>query len=129
VLGTDAFTVATEKWRADASEKMAMKKAKVAPVKKMSVLKIVWLKPRPRQRGTSAIELAPTKPIGVSKKFCFSDVPSCSLGMVTKATGQRTARVIKFTCLGDSFFNTRGPSPAEKTAVMNMPMRSVVTPV
>jgi hypothetical protein len=39
------------------------------------MIKIVRPKPRPRSSGTSKIELALAKPIGVSKKFCFSDVP------------------------------------------------------
>jgi hypothetical protein len=50
-------------------------KAKVSMAKKVGMIKIVWPKPIPRPSGTSKIELALAKPIGVSKKFCFSDVP------------------------------------------------------
>jgi hypothetical protein len=77
---TDAFTTAMRKRKFDALGKVAAKKAKVALAKKVGVLKIVWPKPRPGPRGMSAIELVLPKPIGVSKKFCFSDAPSSSLG-------------------------------------------------
>jgi hypothetical protein len=139
---TDAVTAATKKWKVDASGKMVTKKEKVAPVKKVSVLKIVLPKLRPGPRGTSEIELTLMKPIGVSKKFCFSDVPSSSLGqrnevgptaqmpggMVTKAAGERAAHVIRFAGLGDSSPNTHGPSTTEKIVVANVLMHSVPTP-
>jgi hypothetical protein len=47
---------------------------KVGPAKKVGVLKISWTKARPGPQGTSDIELALVKPIGVSKKFCLLDV-------------------------------------------------------
>jgi hypothetical protein len=43
---TDAFMAATKKRKANASRRMAVKKAKVALMKKMSVLKIIWTKSR-----------------------------------------------------------------------------------
>jgi hypothetical protein len=43
---TDAFMAATKKRKANASRRMAAKKAKVALMKKMSVLKIIWTKSR-----------------------------------------------------------------------------------
>jgi hypothetical protein len=46
--------------------------------KKINILKEVRLKARPRPNGTSEIELALTKSIRVSKKFCLLDVPSSS---------------------------------------------------
>jgi hypothetical protein len=42
----------------------------------------------------------------VSNKFCFSDVPSSSLGVMMNATGEHAARVIKFASLGNSSPNT-----------------------
>jgi hypothetical protein len=54
---------------------------KVAPVKavpmnKISVVKVIWLNSKSGSRGTFEIELALAKPTRVSKKFCFSDMPS-----------------------------------------------------
>jgi hypothetical protein len=117
-------------------------KAKVSMAKKVGMIKIVWPKPIPRPSGTSKIELALAKPIGVSKKFCFSDVPSSSLGQrdeggssvqmprgqVMKAVGECTAQVLKFASLGDSSPDTHRPSPPEKTAAGDVPMPSVDTP-
>jgi hypothetical protein len=104
----------------------------VALAKKVGVLKIVWPKPRPGPRGTSAIELVLPKPIGVSKKSCFSDAPSSSLGqrneggsamqmpggMVTNAVGECATRVLKFA----------SSSPPKKAAARDVPMRSVAAP-
>jgi hypothetical protein len=74
--GTVAFTAAMKKLKVDALGKKAVKKAKVASVKKMGVIKIV----RPKMRGTSKIESTLVKPIGVSKKFFLSNVSGPTLG-------------------------------------------------
>jgi hypothetical protein len=74
--GTDAFVATTRKWKASVEGKLAAKKAKVALAKKVGVVKIIWLMPKPGPTGMSKIELALAKPIRVHKKFCFSDV-SC----------------------------------------------------
>jgi hypothetical protein len=37
-----------------------------------------WPKTKPGPQGTSEIELAPAKPVGVSKKFCLLDVTAQS---------------------------------------------------
>jgi hypothetical protein len=108
MLGTDAFSVSTRKRKADAAGRVTAKKVKVAPVKKVGIVKIVRPKPRNGPTGMSAIELALAKPIGVSTKFCFSDVPNPSLaqheegGLVVQATGECAAQVLKFASLGDS---------------------------
>jgi hypothetical protein len=65
------------------AKKVKVPTAKVAPVKaappkKISVVKVNWPKAKPRARGTSEIELILTKPIGVSTKFCFSNMMSSS---------------------------------------------------
>jgi hypothetical protein len=125
--GIDAFAAAMRKWKADTSEKMAAKKAKVARVKKVGVIKIVQPKPRPGPRGTSEKELALAKPIGVSKKFCFSDVSSSSLGQCdecgsaaqmsgagNEGSWRVCCRVLKFASFGDSSPDTHGPSPLKK---------------
>jgi hypothetical protein len=78
----------TKKRKAEMSKKVAMKKekavqskatlAKMVLPKKINSLKEVRLKARPRPNGTSEIELALTKSIRVSKKFCLLDVSSSS---------------------------------------------------
>jgi hypothetical protein len=88
LLGTEAFMTATKKQKVDVSKKTVAKKVKVptakvapvkaAPPKKISVIKVNSLKAKPRVRGTSEIELILTKPIGVSTKFCFSNMLSSS---------------------------------------------------
>jgi hypothetical protein len=109
-------------------------------VKKVGVVKIVRPRPKPGPRGTSEIELALAKPIGVSKKFCFSDVPSSLLGqhdggglatqmprgLVMKVAGDRAARVLKFASLDDSSPDTCGPSSPKRTGAGDVPMHSVV---
>jgi hypothetical protein len=47
---------------------------KVRPTKKVGVLKISRPKAKLGLRGTSKIELAPEKPVEVSKKFCMLEV-------------------------------------------------------
>jgi hypothetical protein len=100
------------------------------PTKKIIVVKVIRLKPGPRLRGTSEIELALVKPIGVSKKFCFSNMPSSTQGWhdkgghVVQAVGEPVARVIKFTSLDDSSSDVRELSPPGKTIAMDVPNAS-----
>jgi hypothetical protein len=76
---------------------------------------------KPRPRGTSEIKLALAKPIGVSKKFCFSDMPTSPQGQhdgggpAAQVVGERASRVISFASLCDSSPNTREASPPRKT--------------
>jgi hypothetical protein len=86
--GTEAFQVAMKKQKAEMSKKPSVKKAKVAqgkaaptmvaPLKNISMVKVIRPKANPGLGGTSEIELILVKPIGVSKIFCLSDVPSTS---------------------------------------------------
>jgi hypothetical protein len=100
------------------------------PAKKIIVVKVIWLKPGPRLRGTSEIELALVNPIGVSKKFCFSNMPSSTQGWhdegghAVQAVGEPVARVIKFTSLDDSSSDVRELSPPRKTIAMDVPNAS-----
>jgi hypothetical protein len=105
---------------------------KAAPMKKISVVKVIRLKPKLRPRGMSKIELALAKPIGVSKKFCFSDMLRFSQsrrdegGPVVQATSERASRVLSFANLGDSSPDTHKASPSEKT--VDVPSPPIVTP-
>jgi hypothetical protein len=56
-LGTDAFVTTTKKRKANASGKTVVKKAKVASVKTISVVKVVQPKSRPKLRSMFEIEL------------------------------------------------------------------------
>jgi hypothetical protein len=112
-----------EETKVGASRKTDVKKVKVALTKKISVVKVVRPNLRPGLRGTSEIELALAKPIWVSKKFCFSDMPSSSLGHhdeggpIAQMTSKHTSHVIKFVSLGDSSPDTHRPSPLGKTGL------------
>jgi hypothetical protein len=44
---------------------------KMGPAKKISILKIARPKAKPRTRGTSEIELALERPVGMSKNFSY----------------------------------------------------------
>jgi hypothetical protein len=45
---------------------------------KRSIVKVIPMKAKPGPKGTSEIELILAKLVGVSKKFCLSDVPGSS---------------------------------------------------
>jgi hypothetical protein len=80
--------------------KMAPPRPKVGSSKKVGVLMIARPKAKPGPQGTSEIELALAKTIGVSKKFCLLDVAASShepyaVGATT------TARVLAFDNLDD----------------------------
>jgi hypothetical protein len=47
-------------------------------IKKMSVLKLICPRAKTRAQGTSEIELALVKPLGISKKICLLDVTAPS---------------------------------------------------
>jgi hypothetical protein len=57
---------------------MAPPPFKLGPSRKISIVKIAQPKAKPGPQGTSKIELALVKPIGVSKKFCLLDVAALS---------------------------------------------------
>jgi hypothetical protein len=61
------------------------------PTKKVGLLKISHPKARPGPRGTSAIELALAKPLGLSKKFHLLDVAASSQARTTGVAMTRTA--------------------------------------
>jgi hypothetical protein len=84
--GSAASQVASKKRKAEVSKKLVAKKAKaglgraptskmvppppkVGPAKKVGILKFARLKAKPGPRGTSEIELALVKPIGMFKFF------------------------------------------------------------
>jgi hypothetical protein len=94
---SEASQVANEKRKAEVSKKPTAKKmkagkgqawsskmvpplAKTGSVKKVEMSETTWPKAKPRPRGTSEIELALPKPIGVSKMFCLLDVVASSHG-------------------------------------------------
>jgi hypothetical protein len=76
---TEAFQAAREKRKAEVSKKPIAKKAKTfvsratsskaVPSRKIGVVKMVWPRVKLRPQGTSEIELALVKPVGVSKKL------------------------------------------------------------
>jgi hypothetical protein len=96
---------------------------KVALVKKISFVRVVRPKMRLGSRGTSKIELALTKLIGVSKKICFSEG-----GPMMQTISEHATRVIKFASLGDSLPDTHWTSPPGRTAVTDAPMLPIATP-
>jgi hypothetical protein len=83
------------------SSRVVMSPPKAGPAKKVGVLKISRPKARPGPRGTSAIELALTKPVGVSKKFHLLDVAASSHTNTACTTTTHTAWVPAFDNLGD----------------------------
>jgi hypothetical protein len=128
------------KRKADTSGMATSKKVKVALAKKVGMVKIIRLKLKPGSRSMPKIELAPANPIGVSKKFCFWNVPSSSMGqcngggsttqmpggLVMKTTGEHGAYVLKFAIFGDSSPDTGRPSPPKRTVADDVPIRSMV---
>jgi hypothetical protein len=113
---TEAFLAAKEKRKAEVSKKPVAKKVKTmasraAPSKmvllrKIGVVKMVRPSIKLRVQGTSEIELAPAKPVGVSKKLCLLDAPSSSHGhrsggaAIAKGS-EWTTRILAFDNLGD----------------------------
>jgi hypothetical protein len=77
----EAFQTAKEKRKAEVSKNHIAKKAKttasraalskMVPPRKIGVVKMVWLRIKIGPQGTSEIEWALTKPVGVSKKFAY----------------------------------------------------------
>jgi hypothetical protein len=97
---------ATKKAKAGPSRAMSSKAVppppKSRPAKKIGILKIAHPKAKPGPRGTSEIELALVKPIGVSKKFHLLDATGSSHGPhATSITATHAARVSAFDNLGD----------------------------
>jgi hypothetical protein len=114
--GTEASQVATRKCKADMSKKAGAKKLKVVqigkatPIKmvvKRSVVKVTPLKAMPCPKGTSRIDFILAKPIGVSKKFCLSDVLGSSWSRrdeghrAIEIVANRAPCVISFDNVGD----------------------------
>jgi hypothetical protein len=137
--GNKASQTVIKKWKAEGSKNQFAKRAKtvpsqvtpskVAPPKKITILKVVWLKAKPGLRGTSEIELALAKVIGVSKKFCLPDASDPSHVSRNKdhaATNiaERGARVLAFNNLGDdSSPDVHGvPSPKETKEMAPPPL-------
>jgi hypothetical protein len=60
------------------SSKMVLPMPKAGPAKKVAVMKIAQPKSKPGPRGTSEIELALARAVGVSKMFCLLDVAASS---------------------------------------------------
>jgi hypothetical protein len=112
--------------RKTAAKKVKVAQVKAAPAKKINVVKVIWPKPKSGPRGMSEIELALAKPIGVSKKFCFPDMPSSSQGRhdesgpVVQAASKLEAHVISFAKLGDSSPDTPEALPLGKTATTDV---------
>jgi hypothetical protein len=90
---------------------------RVGPTKKGGVLKISHPKARPGPRGTSAIELALVKPVGVYKKFCLLDVAASSHARATSAAITHTTRVQAFDNLGDDTSSDVHEAPSPKTTM------------
>jgi hypothetical protein len=76
--GTKAFTTATKKRKAGSCVKTVVKKARMAPAKKVGMVKII--RPKIGAKGTSERELALAKPLGMAKKFFFSETFGPTLG-------------------------------------------------
>jgi hypothetical protein len=117
-LGSAASQSVNKKRKVEVAKKMAAKKVKAGmgwasssrvvlplpkagPAKKVGVLKISWPKAKLGLRGTSAIEFALVKPVGVSKKFHLLDVAASFHAHVTGAAMTCAAQVPAFNNLGD----------------------------
>jgi hypothetical protein len=74
---------------------------KAGPAKKVGIHKIARPKAKPGPRGTSEIELALAKPVGVSKKFYLLNVAASSHAHDVGAIETYTARVLTFNNLSD----------------------------
>jgi hypothetical protein len=87
---TEAFQTAKEKRKAEVLRKPVAKmvktvtsrvtRSKMAALRKIRVVKMVRLRIKIGVHGMLEIELALTKLVGVSKKFCLLDAPSSSHG-------------------------------------------------
>jgi hypothetical protein len=87
---TEAFQTVKEKRKAEVLRKPVAKmvkavtsrvtRSKTAALRKIRVVKMVRLRIKIRVHRMSEIELALTKLVGVSKKFCLLDAPSSSHG-------------------------------------------------
>jgi hypothetical protein len=80
--------------------------SKTAPPRKICIVKVIQPRIKPGVQGTSEIELALMKPVGVSKNFCLLDAPSSSCGhhgggAATAKADERAACVVTFDNLGD----------------------------
>jgi hypothetical protein len=133
---SEANQAAKEKRKVEVSKNPAAKRAKNSPIratpskappppsktgppKKISIVKIVQPRAKPEPQGTSEIELALTKPVGVSKFFCLLDVPASSRGVRDKGPAmtygsERTACVMAFNNLGDDSFPDVRKTPSPK---------------
>jgi hypothetical protein len=95
--------------------------SKIAPLKKISVVKVVQPSAKPEPQGTSEIELTLAKPIGVSKFFCLLDIPASSHGphhegLTMTKVGECAAHVVAFDNLGnDSSSDVRGTLSPKRT--------------
>jgi hypothetical protein len=139
--GSKASQVAIKKWKAEVSKKPSAKRVKAGPsraapskmappppksglTKKISILKIAQPKAKPGPRGTSEIELALARPIGVSKKFHLLDVAASSHGLhAVGITGTRVAQVLAFDNLGDDSSSDvhKTPSPIRTVEIRASP--------
>jgi hypothetical protein len=101
---------------------------KSGPAKKIGVVKIAHLKAKPGPRGTSEIELALKKPVGVSKKFHLLGVLASSHGLHTiGAVVTLIAQVPTFDSLGDDLSPDaqKNPSPTKMVEKCVSPSPSV----
>jgi hypothetical protein len=95
--------------------------SKAGPSKKIGVVKVICPRVKAGLQGTSEIELALAKPVGISKKFCLLDVaaPSHGLhgaGLSVAHAGERAARVASFDNLGDDLSPDVCQTPPPKKA-------------
>jgi hypothetical protein len=137
---TKASQAAIKKWKAEVSKKPAEKKVKACPsraapsktappptksgpAKKISVPMIARPKAKPRPRGTSEMELALPKHVGVSKKFRLLDVAASSHGLhAVGIAATHVARVLAFDNLSDVH---KTPSSAKTVEKCVSPLPSV----
>jgi hypothetical protein len=93
---------------------------------KRSIVKVIPMKAKPGPKGTSEIELILAKLVGVSKKFCLSDVPGSSQSRrdeshrVVETIVERTPCVISFDNLDDdSSLDIREASLPKRVATVH----------
>jgi hypothetical protein len=79
--------------------------SKLGPARKIGIVKIPRPKAMPRPQGTSEIELALVRLVGVSKMICLLDVAALSHGVhamgLSMTHVEHAARVLAFDNLGD----------------------------
>jgi hypothetical protein len=88
----------------------------------MSVLKLVRSRAKIGVQGTSEIELALAKPVGISNFFCLLDATAPShglrgVGLTTVHVGERATRVAAFDNLGDDCSPDFRRTPSLKKAM------------